>query len=300
MRRNPRKTPLVGAALLLASLGLAACGDAGSDSSEGAPEVDVAEDAAAEFEDGTRMKELAESGEITIGVKYDQPGIGFKSATSDMPEGFDPEMGKILAALAGHRARGHHVEGDDLRQPRALPRGRRGRPRPGVVLHHRRAPRDRGSGRPLLRHRPAAARGRRLRHRDPRRRQGHRGLLGDRLHLAGEHREGGRHAARLRHLLRVRRPGRERHGRRDDHRRRDPARATRPRTPTTSRSSWSPSPRSATASATRRTPRRCASGSTTPSRPPTRTATWEDAFAATLGESGVDAPEQPELDPCEA
>ena len=47
------------------------------------------------------MKELAESGEITIGVKYDQPGIGFKSATADMPEGFDPEMGKILAASLG-------------------------------------------------------------------------------------------------------------------------------------------------------------------------------------------------------
>ena len=28
--------------------------------------------------------------------------------------------------------------------------------------------------------------------------------------------------------------------------------------------------------------------------------TWEDAFAATLGESGVDTPEPPELDPCEA
>ena len=102
MRSNKiRKTPVVGAALLLASLGLAACGDAGSDSSEGAPEVEVAEDAAAEFEDGTRMKELAESGEITIGVKFDQPGIGFKSATSDTPEGFDPEMGKVLAASLG-------------------------------------------------------------------------------------------------------------------------------------------------------------------------------------------------------
>ncbi len=96
-----RKTPVLGAVLLLASLGLAACGDAGSSSSEEAPEVEVAEDAAGEFEDGTRMKELAESGEITIGVKYDQPGIGFKGATDDMPVGLDPEMGKILAASLG-------------------------------------------------------------------------------------------------------------------------------------------------------------------------------------------------------
>ena len=59
------------------------------------------ENAAENFEDGTRMKELAESGEITIGVKYDQPGIGFKGAADDMPKGFDPEMGKILAASLG-------------------------------------------------------------------------------------------------------------------------------------------------------------------------------------------------------
>ena len=45
MRSNKtRKTPVLGAALLLASLGLAACGDAGSSSSEDAPDVEVAED----------------------------------------------------------------------------------------------------------------------------------------------------------------------------------------------------------------------------------------------------------------
>lgn len=87
------------AAVLLAS-GLAACGDAGSDSDTGA-EVEVDDNAAEEFEAGTRMKELAESGSIKIGVKFDQPGIGFKGATDDAPVGFDPEMGKILAADLG-------------------------------------------------------------------------------------------------------------------------------------------------------------------------------------------------------
>ena len=48
------------------------------------------------------MKELAEAGKITIGVKYDQPGIGFKGADRRRPQsGFDPEMGKILAASLG-------------------------------------------------------------------------------------------------------------------------------------------------------------------------------------------------------
>ncbi len=82
------------------ALSLAACGDAGSDDSEGV-DVDVADNAADEFDDGTRMKELADDGKIIIGVKYDQPGIGFKGATDDAPVGFDPEMGKILAGTLG-------------------------------------------------------------------------------------------------------------------------------------------------------------------------------------------------------
>ena len=82
------------------ALSLAACGNAGDD--EGSTtDVDVAEDAGSNFDDGTAMKEFADSGKITIGVKYDQPGIGFKGATDDMPVGFDPEIGKILAASLG-------------------------------------------------------------------------------------------------------------------------------------------------------------------------------------------------------
>ncbi|MGD9958022.1 glutamate ABC transporter substrate-binding protein [Nocardioides sp.] len=82
---------------------LAACGDAGNDDTD-AVDVEVADDAAAAFDDGTRMKEMAEDGEITIGVKFDQPGIGFKGAADDTPAGIDPEMGKILAASLGIEA----------------------------------------------------------------------------------------------------------------------------------------------------------------------------------------------------
>ncbi len=81
------------------TLALGACGDAGSDD-EGV-DVDVAENAADEFDDGTRMKELAEAGTIKVGVKYDQPGLGFKDAAEDMPAGFDIEMAKILVASLG-------------------------------------------------------------------------------------------------------------------------------------------------------------------------------------------------------
>lgn len=97
--RHIRKVQAVTAALVLAAA-LAACGDAGSDDDSGT-DVEVDESAAEDFDDGTRMKELADSGKIVIGVKVDQPGIGFQGATDDMPSGLDPEMGKILAADLG-------------------------------------------------------------------------------------------------------------------------------------------------------------------------------------------------------
>lgn len=99
--RRTRWAALVAAGLLA----LTACGDAGSDDDTGdAPEVEVED---REFEAGTRMAELQEAGSVKIGVKFDQPGIGFKTATADAPSGFDPEIGKILAAKLG-------IEADDI------------------------------------------------------------------------------------------------------------------------------------------------------------------------------------------
>ncbi|MDF2967878.1 MAG: glutamate transporter substrate-binding protein [Nocardioidaceae bacterium] len=91
------RTTRLAAAFLLAGT-LASCGDAGSDETEGA-DVEVAEDT--DFPQGSTMAELSNAGEITIGVKYDQPGIGFKSAASDVPEGFDIEMAKYVAGALG-------------------------------------------------------------------------------------------------------------------------------------------------------------------------------------------------------
>ncbi|HWL49201.1 MAG TPA: glutamate ABC transporter substrate-binding protein [Acidimicrobiia bacterium] len=88
----------------VAALILGACGNAGED--DGGGEADVVNDAAAKFEDGTRMKELAEAGKVKIGVKYDQPGVGFKAAGQDVPTGIDPEVGKIIAGQLGIKADG--------------------------------------------------------------------------------------------------------------------------------------------------------------------------------------------------
>jgi glutamate transport system substrate-binding protein len=84
----------------VAALILGACGDAGEEGGGGeaaANEYEVVENP----ELTGAAAELAEAGEITIGVKYDQPGIGFKGATDDVPTGFDPEMGKIIAGQLG-------------------------------------------------------------------------------------------------------------------------------------------------------------------------------------------------------
>jgi len=84
------------AAAAALSLVLAACGGDG-----GGSEVPVEVDKDAEFPAGSTMAKLQEAGKIKIGVKTDQPGIGFKDAGSDVPEGFDIEMGRIIAGGLG-------------------------------------------------------------------------------------------------------------------------------------------------------------------------------------------------------
>ena len=82
------------AAALVAGVGLAlslaACGEAGSDGDEGT-DVQAEEVEEGKFEEGSRMAELADAGKITVGVRYDQPGLGYKDASSDIPTGFDVE-----------------------------------------------------------------------------------------------------------------------------------------------------------------------------------------------------------------
>ncbi|WP_432476597.1 glutamate ABC transporter substrate-binding protein [Nocardioides sp. GXQ0305] len=96
MRFIRTKAVLAGVGL---ALSLAACGEAGSDGSSSDVEAEDVEEG--KFEEGSRMAELAEAGEVTVGVKYDQPGLGFKDAASDIPTGFDVEIAKLLVADLG-------------------------------------------------------------------------------------------------------------------------------------------------------------------------------------------------------
>ena len=86
---------IVGVAVAL-SLGVAGCG---GDDEEAT--TSVAEDAATKFDAGTAMADLAKRGSLKIGVKKDQPGIGFEQPGADAPEGFDIEMAKVVAAKLG-------------------------------------------------------------------------------------------------------------------------------------------------------------------------------------------------------
>ncbi|MFC0682105.1 glutamate ABC transporter substrate-binding protein [Lysobacter korlensis] len=89
-----RKGLAISAIAAASVLTLSACTDSGSS----APEPEVEEEV--EFEEGTTMAELNEAGTITIGTKFDQPLFG-QVNPDGVPEGFDVEIGKIIAAELG-------------------------------------------------------------------------------------------------------------------------------------------------------------------------------------------------------
>lgn len=88
-----KKTLAILALSLSAALTMAGC--AAAEETPAAPEVEEVE-----FEAGTTMADLNEAGEITIGTKFDQPLFGLVDVDGN-PQGFDVEMGKLIAAKLG-------------------------------------------------------------------------------------------------------------------------------------------------------------------------------------------------------
>lgn len=78
------------------ALALSAC--AGGGGTPGAEDTATPEPEPT-FAAGTTMAELAEAGTITIGTKFDQPLFGLNGPNG--PEGFDVEIGKIIASELG-------------------------------------------------------------------------------------------------------------------------------------------------------------------------------------------------------
>ncbi len=96
MKRRPRLVVTALSAVLLAML--AACSSGASTSSSSADPT-VNKDVT--FAAGSTMAALHEKGTIRIGTKFDQPLFGLKNPTTGKPQGFDVEIGKIIAADLG-------------------------------------------------------------------------------------------------------------------------------------------------------------------------------------------------------
>jgi glutamate transport system substrate-binding protein len=64
-------------------------------------EIPIDPNAATRFAKSSRMYEIAKSGTVKIGVKFDQPGLGQKPAGQDDPVGFDIDIARMLAAKLG-------------------------------------------------------------------------------------------------------------------------------------------------------------------------------------------------------
>jgi glutamate transport system substrate-binding protein len=79
----------------------AGCGDDdnGDDASDDTPTTTAATKVT--FAAGTTMAELQEQGSVRIGTKYDQPGLGNINLETEEPEGFDVEIGKLIASKLG-------------------------------------------------------------------------------------------------------------------------------------------------------------------------------------------------------
>lgn len=89
-----KKGLVISALAVTSMLVLSACsgGDSGTAKSGGSEE-------APSFKAGTTMAKLHDAGSITIGTKFDQPLFGLTGPNG--PEGFDVEIGKLIASALG-------------------------------------------------------------------------------------------------------------------------------------------------------------------------------------------------------
>lgn len=101
-----KKLHTIAAAAAISVLALAGCGQSGAPEPESgtggggeAPTYTVAE--GVDLADSPTWKKAEEAGKLKVGVKFDQPGLGNKTAGADTPEGFDIEIGKMVAASLG-------------------------------------------------------------------------------------------------------------------------------------------------------------------------------------------------------
>jgi len=87
--------------LLVGGLALSACGKEGTPGGSSGPSTTAAVDTNATVAGSSTFDKMKSRGKVLIGVKEDQPGLGYKDATTGKYSGFDIEIAKLIAAKLG-------------------------------------------------------------------------------------------------------------------------------------------------------------------------------------------------------
>ena len=90
------------AGLLVGALALTACGREGSPGAESAGPTQTAA-AGVTVEGSPTFAAMQQRGKVILGVRSDQPGLGFKDPTTGEYSGFDIEIAKLVAAKLGFK-----------------------------------------------------------------------------------------------------------------------------------------------------------------------------------------------------
>jgi glutamate transport system substrate-binding protein len=89
--------------LMVGALSLTACGKEGAPGG-GAPAVSEPAATDVQVPGSPTFDKMKQRGRVIIGVKDDQPGLGFKDATTGQYAGFDIEIARLVAAKLGYAA----------------------------------------------------------------------------------------------------------------------------------------------------------------------------------------------------
>jgi glutamate transport system substrate-binding protein len=88
--------------LLVGALSLTACGKEGSPGGGGGSVVNEPAAADVQVAGSPTFDKIKQRGGVVVGVKDDQPGLGFKDATTGEYSGFDIEVARLVAAKLGY------------------------------------------------------------------------------------------------------------------------------------------------------------------------------------------------------
>jgi glutamate transport system substrate-binding protein len=89
------------AVLLTGALALTACGKEGTPTDQGAPAglFEVAKDV--KVDGSPTFEKIKARGSLVVGVKEDQPGLGYKDPTTNKYSGFDIDIARLVSAKLG-------------------------------------------------------------------------------------------------------------------------------------------------------------------------------------------------------